>query len=206
MTICVFTLWYIYRKRNAASVCVSITLINIICVMFMGSLWQTMMIILRPRQNVQNFADDIFKCIFSISNIYISHKTSCFMSGLVPIMAWYQTSYKPLSDPMTTQFTDSYTYMHHPASISMMTSSNGNISALLDICAGNSPVPGEFPAQRPVTRSFDAYFRCAWIKCWVNNREAGNLRCHCAHYDVTVMLYNVIPLWPSKTGETQNVE
>ena len=34
------------------------------------------------------------------------------------------------------------------------------ISALLSICAGNSPVPvtGEFPAQRPVTRSFDVFF------------------------------------------------
>ena len=32
------------------------------------------------------------------------------------------------------------------------------ISALLAICAGNSPVPGEFPTQRPVTRSFDVFF------------------------------------------------
>ena len=39
-----------------------------------------------------------------------------------------------------------------------MTSSNGNISALLAICAGNSLVTGEFPAQRPVTRSFDVVF------------------------------------------------
>ena len=31
-------------------------------------------------------------------------------------------------------------------------------SALLAICAGNSPVPGEFPAQMPVTRSFDVFF------------------------------------------------
>ena len=31
-------------------------------------------------------------------------------------------------------------------------------SALLDLCAGNSPVPGEFPAQRPVTWSFDIFF------------------------------------------------
>ena len=31
-------------------------------------------------------------------------------------------------------------------------------SAPLAICAGNSPVPGEFPTQRPVTRSFDVYF------------------------------------------------
>ena len=31
-------------------------------------------------------------------------------------------------------------------------------SALLAICAGNSPVPGEYPAQRPVTRSFAIFF------------------------------------------------
>ena len=31
-------------------------------------------------------------------------------------------------------------------------------SALLAICAGNSPVTDEFPAQRPVTRSFDVFF------------------------------------------------
>ena len=31
-------------------------------------------------------------------------------------------------------------------------------SALLALCAGNSPVTGEFPAQRPVTRSFDVLF------------------------------------------------
>ena len=31
-------------------------------------------------------------------------------------------------------------------------------SALLAICVGNSPVTGEFPAQRPVTRSYDVSF------------------------------------------------
>ena len=31
-------------------------------------------------------------------------------------------------------------------------------SALLVICAGNSPVTGEFPSQRPVMRSFDVFF------------------------------------------------
>ena len=31
-------------------------------------------------------------------------------------------------------------------------------SALLAVCAGNSPVPGEFPTQRPVTRRFDVFF------------------------------------------------
>ena len=31
-------------------------------------------------------------------------------------------------------------------------------SALLALCAGNSPMTGELPAQRPVTRSFDVFF------------------------------------------------
>ena len=30
---------------------------------------------------------------------------------------------------------------------------------------------------------------CACINGWVNNRKAGDLRCHRAHYDVTVMIY-----------------
>ena len=31
------------------------------------------------------------------------------------------------------------------------------------------------------------YLICAWINGWVNNREAGDLRRNCAHYDVTGM-------------------
>ena len=116
-------------------------------------------------------------------------------------------------------------------------------SALLAICAGNSPVTGEFPAQMasnaenvldawvnnmgatgpiitthdydviqwkhfpcywpfvqgihwsPVNSPRKGQWRgalmfsliCTWMKGWVNNREAGDLRCHCAYYDVTVM-------------------
>ena len=30
---------------------------------------------------------------------------------------------------------------------------------------------------------------CSWINGWVNKRKAGDLRCHHAHYDVTVMAY-----------------
>ena len=34
----------------------------------------------------------------------------------------------------------------------------GTFSALLALCAGNSPVNGEFPSQRPVTRNFEVFF------------------------------------------------
>ena len=60
-------------------------------------------------------------------------------------------------------------------------------SALLALCAGNSPITGEFPSQRPLTRSFDFSLICAWINGWVNSRKAGNFGRHRAHYDVTVM-------------------
>ena len=43
-------------------------------------------------------------------------------------------------------------------------------STSLALCAGNSPVTGEFPTQRPVTRSFDAFFDMARINAWANNR------------------------------------
>ena len=66
-------------------------------------------------------------------------------------------------------------------------------SALLALCAGNSLVTGKLPAQRRVTRSvWCFYLICAWINGWVNSREAGDLRRHRAHYDVTVMWVIII--------------
>ena len=64
-------------------------------------------------------------------------------------------------------------------------------SALLALCAGNSPVTGEFPAQRPVTRSFDVFFDLRLKNGWVNNRQAGDLRRHRSHYDVIVMSWKI---------------
>ena len=40
-------------------------------------------------------------------------------------------------------------------------------SALLALCAGNSPVTGEFPSQRPVTRSFDVWFHLCLKKRFI---------------------------------------
>ena len=40
----------------------------------------------------------------------------------------------------------------------MMTSSNGNTFRATGRMCGNSPVTGDFPSQRPVTRSFDVLF------------------------------------------------
>ena len=63
-------------------------------------------------------------------------------------------------------------------------------SALLAICVGNSPVTGEFPTQRPVTRSFDVFFDLRLNKRLTKQWWAGDLKRHRTHYDVTVMTLN----------------
>ena len=64
-------------------------------------------------------------------------------------------------------------------------------SALLALCAGNSPVPVNSPHKRQWRGALMFSLICAWINDWVNNREAGDLRRH--HYDVIVMCrYNTI--------------
>ena len=60
-------------------------------------------------------------------------------------------------------------------------------SAVPAICAGNSPVTGEFPVQSQWRGDLMFSLICAWINGWVNNREAGDLRHHRTHYDVPVM-------------------
>ena len=57
-------------------------------------------------------------------------------------------------------------------------------SALLALCVGNSPVTGEFPSQRPVTRRFVVFFDLRPNK---RLSKAGDLRRHRGHYDVIVM-------------------
>ena len=74
-------------------------------------------------------------------------------------------------------------------------------SALLAICAGNSPVIGEFPAQRPVTRSFDVFFNLHLNK-WLSKQSCGwwfetptcPLWCHCNGY-----CFNYLPTFTCGT-------
>ena len=68
----------------------------------------------------------------------------------------------------------------------MMTSSNGDISALLVLCAGNLPAIGELPSQRPMThREIDH----SWVQ-WL------------LHYGNITLLSKFVDLlrgWPNKT-------
>ena len=74
----------------------------------------------------------------------------------------------------------------------MMTSSNGNIFRVTGHLWGNSPVSGEFLAQRPVTRSFDIVFELRLNKRL--SKQSRGLRRYRAHYDVSVMCTAYIAL------------
>ena len=62
----------------------------------------------------------------------------------------------------------------------MMTSSNGKSFRV------TGPLCGEFTGHRW------CFLSAPWINSWVNNREAGELRRHHAHYDVIVMLCHIL--------------
>ena len=65
------------------------------------------------------------------------------------------------------------------------------------ICAGNSPVLHKGQWRGALMFSLI----CVWINGWVNNRKAGDLRRHRAHYDVIVMTKISLQWTPkSRTG------
>ena len=78
-------------------------------------------------------------------------------------------------------------------------------SALLAFCAGNSPVTGEFPAQRPVTRSFDVFFDLRpnqqmskqWRRWWFETPSSSLWR-HCNEFPLCcfVLCLDTVGFYP----------
>ena len=105
--------------------------------------------------------------------------------------AWCQQKWQALTwingDPVH--------WCKHAASIMkhshMMTSSNGNIFCVTAICAGIHQSPVNSPHKGQWREALMVSLICAWINSWVNNGEAGDLRRHHGHYDVTVMKYQL---------------
>ena len=60
-------------------------------------------------------------------------------------------------------------------------------SVLLALCTGNSAVTDEFRNKGQWRGALIFSLICAQINDWVNNREAGGLRCYCAHHNVIVI-------------------
>ena len=101
------------------------------------------------------------------------------------------------------------------------------LAVLLTLCEGNPPVTSGFTSQRPVTWSFDVFFdlrlnkrfskhsRCyldnkvhvanmgpRWAPCWPHEPcyQGSDMRCHHAHYDVTVISVGFIVIHITKDG------
>ena len=79
-------------------------------------------------------------------------------------MGWRRSDGKSFSEPMmvsvlrhSASLYDHVT-MNHNTFRCMMTSSNGNIFRVTSPLCGEFTGPDEFPAQMPVTRSFDVFF------------------------------------------------
>ena len=77
-------------------------------------------------------------------------------------------------------------------------------SALIALCAGNSPVTSEFPSQRPVTRSFDVFFvlrlnkrlsKKSWV--WWFETPSCSLWRHRNASRYCVLAHLQLRLWPS---------
>ena len=64
---------------------------------------------------------------------------------------------------------------------------DGKKSALLALRAGTSPVTVNSPHKGQWRGASIFSLIYAWINGWVNNREAGDLGRHPAHYDGTIM-------------------
>ena len=64
----------------------------------------------------------------------------------------------------------------------IMTSTMEPFSALLAFCEGNHR-----SSRRSVTQSFDVLFDLRLNNGWANNGDAGELKRHGVHYDVTLM-------------------
>ena len=134
----------------------------------------------KPTQNGRHFVD-IFKCVSLKLLLCISLIFHGRLHQGIPltVLQWFRELLGP-----------DQTRSHCPNQsgwIPWWRHQMETFSALLAICAGNSPVTVNSSHKGQWRGALMFSLKCAWINGWVNNREAGDLRGHPTHYDVTVM-------------------
>ena len=113
---------------------------------------------LRPIQRCQFQLSDMRQDLFSCYALYgtnIFNETSIEDEELswwqLYLHYWHRSLlWQTMMPPITTNWQQGY--------YCMMTSSNGNIFRVTGPLCGQFTGPGEFPTQRPVTRSFYVFF------------------------------------------------
>ena len=101
------------------------------------------------------------------------------------------------NNSLTTTKSKTKLRLHHSRDIlplkTMMTSSNGNIFRVIGhLCGEFTGCPVNFPHKGRWRGALMFSLICARINGSVNNREAGDLRCHPTHCAIIVMLWDVM--------------
>ena len=120
--------------------------------------------------------DNIFKWLSHLG--HISSKISKGIGTITKVRkVFYKTTLTLLYNTLMLSYIMHYAWWRHQME---------TFSTLLAICAGNSPVPSEFPAQRPVTPIFDVFFDLRLNKRsskqswgWWFETLSRPLWCHC---------------------------
>ena len=106
-------------------------------------------------------------------------------------LIWYNVQfilYDIISGPRQPWYWPSSPWTFRPqCEISWWRHQMETFSAVLALCAGNSPGPVNSPHKSKWRGALLFSLIYAWINGWINNREPGDLRHHRGHYDVIVM-------------------
>ena len=114
-------------------------------------------------------------------NKRLSKLTICWWFGTPWRTLWRHCNEERNTRGLDSWVTLTFTLQNEKFYISWWRHQMETFSALLALCAVNSPHKGQWHGALMFS------LICAWIHGWVNNREVGDLRRHRAHYDVTVM-------------------
>ena len=101
-----------------------------------------------------------------------------FSCHAMPLMAMIGAFIWQIYEFITSKSVVCYTWWRHQME---------TFSALLALCAGNSPVPVNSSRKGQWRRALMVSLICARINDLVNNHQAGDLWRHRGHYDVSVM-------------------
>ena len=129
---------------------------------------------------------------------------------MVQITAWRRPGKKPLSEPLMVSLL-THICVTRPQWVKLTLRAwwrlqRKTCSALLTLCAGNSPVTSEFPSQRPVMQIFVVSFDQRlnkWLskqwRCWWFQMPSPSLWCHCNGRTMMCLLWEfgrkLILLW-----------
>ena len=117
-----------------------------------------------------------FKCYIQICNIACREVTNRLIPSPLHHLCQYITFEYHISNPALIEHDDVIQWKHFPRNWSFLWEIHG------------SPVNSLHKGQWRGALMFSLI--CAWINGWVNYREAGDLRRHRSHYNVTVMTFS----------------